>query len=209
VSGPEVPLASSTFLVGLALGARHACEPDHVAALSMLAQRGATVAQAAMQSLRWALGHSLAIACLIFMAPLIGWQATRALSNGSEIFVAILLIALGAVTVEQARRERRHGTPAGATPGTHWRGSTGLGLVQGLAGSAPWIALYLAGRASWVDAASIGAGFVAAIAGIGLLLGLMLIRAHRASRMRFIVLRAAAGVATLGAGSHLLARSLA
>ena len=55
---------SSAILLGLALGVRHAVDPDHVATLASLAARERRARDAGLLGASWALGHGVTIALL-------------------------------------------------------------------------------------------------------------------------------------------------
>src|SRR5256885_13260227 len=64
------PSLPAVVAVSMALGVRHAFEPDHLAAVSTLATRSGRALQAAWLGLAWGLGHtaSVAVVALLLIA---------------------------------------------------------------------------------------------------------------------------------------------
>jgi High-affinity nickel-transport protein len=144
------------LLIALALGLRHASDPDHlVAVTSLVAADGGDVRGAARLGAWWGAGHAAAlivigIPLILFKSALPGW-----LESGAEtaIGAVILLLALR-IVLKWARGDFRagrhgHGTKGpqphrhlreGASPHQHRRVRTpaqamGIGLLHGLAGT--------------------------------------------------------------------------
>jgi ABC-type nickel/cobalt efflux system permease component RcnA len=172
-------LSGAPFLaamaIALALGLRHASDPDHLVAVSSLvaAQDGETKAAARLGAW-WGAGHAgvlIAIGLpLIFLkSELPAW-----LEQGAEraVGVIILLLALR-VVVKWIRGDYRAGSHRHATPhhhvhrhlhrGTHpdhpHRGRTpqqaaGIGVVHGLAGTGAVVLLLIAALPTQLEAAA-------------------------------------------------------
>jgi hypothetical protein len=123
------------WLIGLFLGLRHALEPDHLAALSTLAEpsprRGAFLGAA------WGLGHSLSL--LVVGGGLLAFRARmpERIANSFELGVALMLLALGARALWLAFREAKRSPPSLKRPLL-------VGVAHGLAGSGALTALTLA-----------------------------------------------------------------
>src|SRR6266545_5059997 len=151
----------SGWVIGLALGMRHALEPDHLAAVSTMVASRPRAGAAAWVGACWGFGHSLALlvvggGLLLLRAELPSW-----LADLFELGVAFMLIGLGARGVARALRAGRQGAAARAPhshgglrhvhagPAQHlhvggWtlaRGPLVIGLVHGLAGSGALTAL--------------------------------------------------------------------
>ncbi len=151
----------SGWLLGLALGMRHALEPDHLAALSTLLADRPRARAATWIGASWGLGHSIALflvggGLLLLRAELPAW-----LADLFELGVAFMLIGLGTRSIVRALRAGREGVAAraphshGGGPHVHtgpahhlhlgrWtlaRGPLVIGLVHGLAGSGALTAL--------------------------------------------------------------------
>lgn len=107
------------LLSALGLGAAHALEPDHMAAVSAFVARRPSPAQAARFGVNWALGHGLSL--LVLGTTL--WSLKRALeANQPSLFssgvlekvVGVVLLMLGIWTLWQvwsgrATNAHRHG----------------------------------------------------------------------------------------------------
>src|SRR5262245_24261477 len=108
----------SGCMIGLALGMRHALEPDHLAAVSTMVAARPRAGAAAWVGACWGLGHSLALfvdggVLLLLRAELPPW-----LADLFELGVAFMLIGLGARSVRRALRAGREGGAARA-PHSH------------------------------------------------------------------------------------------
>lgn len=150
------------LLVGFGLGLIHALDADHIMAVSMLSadkiggeSRRRSVIPVLRQSTHWALGHSgvlLASGVLLFG---LGVAIPPSLQKLAEMGVGVLLIALGIVWAVKFRRQKlilkahQHGDIVHI----HWHENTEqhaahnthkpvfVGILHGLAGSAPALAL--------------------------------------------------------------------
>ncbi len=192
--------------VGLALGMRHALEPDHLAAVSTLAseERGGTRASLKL-GLYWGLGHTLSLVLVGGSLALVGAQMPARLEHGFELLVAVMVVGLGLRAVARAVKEGREGLEhthahghlehTHPAPSSHlhlsqWTLATRpllIGVMHGLAGSGALTALVLAelptAAARLTYIALFGAG---SIVGMGLLTGLAgvpLMRLARAPRL--------------------------
>lgn len=153
----------AAIALGLVVGARHAFEPDHLAAVSTLVggKRRTSVRDAIGLGVLWGLGHTIALLAVgIVLVGLDGLMPER-LGTALELTVAAMLVVLGVRAIVQGIRNRegdagahRHGlvehAHAGAGDHVHvgsralaWRPLT-IGLVHGLAGSGALTALAFA-----------------------------------------------------------------
>jgi cytochrome c biogenesis protein CcdA len=113
-----VPFA---VLYGVLLGARHALEPDHLAAVSTLAAHGASRGEVLRVAAAWGGGHAttvIAAGALLGVARLPAWLVGRA-----ELAAGVTLIVLGLWTVYRVRRDGVHvhvHTHDGLTEHTHF-----------------------------------------------------------------------------------------
>jgi nickel/cobalt transporter (NicO) family protein len=132
------------LLLGLLLGAGHAFEPDHLAAVTTLATRSTNARAAAGTGAAWGLGHALAI--VIFGGALVamGVRVPPRLAMGLELLVAAMLVALG---VQALRKTRAHAHAHGDAHRGHGR-STLVGFVHGASGTAGLMLLYVTTIAS-------------------------------------------------------------
>lgn len=141
------------WLLGLALGMRHALEPDHLAAVSTLASEERHLGRGALLGAFWGLGHTLSLLCVGGVLVLLHRQLPRELADLFELGVAFMLIGLGLRAIRRARKEgglgpehehrhgRHHHRHSGPESHLHLGRSTfalrslAVGLVHGLAGS--------------------------------------------------------------------------
>jgi high-affinity nickel-transport protein len=111
-------------LVAALLGARHATDPDHLAAVGALVAAGRRKA-AARLGLVWGLGHALTLVAVGAPVVLCGAVLPDAVLHGAETLIAVVIIVLA------ARLLLRRGAPA-RTP----LAAFGVGVVHGVGGSA-------------------------------------------------------------------------
>jgi high-affinity nickel-transport protein len=147
--------------LGLLVGARHAFEPDHLAAVSTLVTSTRNARGAALLGLVWGVGHTLALLAVGIALVLVDGALPARVGAAFELAVAAMLVLLGARAVILGIRNR-HGDPAphrhgglehahgGAGEHVHlgaravaWRPLT-IGIVHGLAGSGALTALAFA-----------------------------------------------------------------
>ncbi|MGQ0815694.1 MAG: hypothetical protein ACT4O1_14760 [Gemmatimonadota bacterium] len=123
-----------TFFTALLLGSLHAFEADHIAAVTSFAVQKPQPRDALRFGFQWALGHGGAIliagACLAWFGLQIPERATGVV----ERLVGVALVLLGASTAWAAHRAhvRAH---------SHPHAPAAIGLMHGLAGAAPAVAL--------------------------------------------------------------------
>lgn len=143
------------LLVGFGFGLIHALDADHIMAVSVLNQHKPGFRRTIWHSSHWACGHAgvlMVSGALLFG---LGVAIPESLQKAAEMSVGILLIFLGLMCFGQIRKEKlkleshRHGDIVH----THWHGSSEehvrvnthkpvfVGMLHGLAGSAPALAL--------------------------------------------------------------------
>jgi len=137
---PIVELIAGSGL-GSLLGMRHALEPDHLTAVSTLVTTSTgsrNSMRAAMLGASWGFGHTLSLVAVGAVLVLLQAEMPARIAELFELFVAIMLIVLGARAL------------VGTTPHVHVGGWTMtrrpliVGAVHGLAGSGALTALVLA-----------------------------------------------------------------
>ena len=150
-------LTSSGF--GSLLGMRHALEPDHLAAVSTLVSRERGGLKAALLGACWGVGHTAGLVQVGTVLVLLRADLPPRMADVFELFVAMMLIALGSRAVLQAVRQgepahvhprgfaahRHSGMPPHVHIGT-WtlaRRPLIVGAIHGLAGSGALTALVL------------------------------------------------------------------
>jgi hypothetical protein len=189
------PLLSAWFL-GLVLGARHAFEPDHLAAVATLVstERRATVLGAL-----WGAGHTATLFAVGGALVVLRARLPGPVAQAFEVGVAAMLLVLGTRSIVWAFR--------GHAPDHFHVGRRTLpkrpffvGMAHGLAGSGALTALALASMPSTASALVylllFGLGSVVAMAMATGLLGWPLARASRRAAPLVASLAGALSVAT-------------
>jgi hypothetical protein len=108
--------------LGLALGLRHAFDPDHVAAVSAMAVGERGVGRAALQGLWWGAGHTGVLAAVVAAASGPDWRLPPAAGPWLEGAVGAVMVALGvaaAAPVLRGVRLHRHLHAHGGAPHEH------------------------------------------------------------------------------------------
>src|SRR3989442_7450459 len=150
--------------LGLLLGSSHACEPDHVAAVSTLATRQERLVEAWRVCVAWADGHTASVGVVVAVIMLVGVHPPDRLWPAADFLVGLLLIGLGGSVMLRYARGRWHLHMHTHDTGPHLhlhshshgvehahphprgdaRRSLGFGLLHGLAGSAAILVLLVA-----------------------------------------------------------------
>ena len=148
--------------LGTLLGMRHALEPDHLTAVSTLVTGERSSVRAAMLGASWGVGHTLSLVAVGAVLVVLRAEMPATVADLFELFVAVMLVALGVRAIALAVRQgpvgpthtHHHGhvvhKHAGTTPHMHvghWtlaRRPLIVGAVHGLAGSGALTALVLA-----------------------------------------------------------------
>src|SRR5437867_10869003 len=113
------PTFPAVIAISLALGVRHAFEPDHLAAVSTLATRQGRAVQAAWLGLAWGLGHTASVAVVALLLIAGGLTLPARLRPAADVAVGGLLVAGGASVLWRYARGRWHiarHARAGASP---------------------------------------------------------------------------------------------
>lgn len=199
---------TAAITLGLVVGARHAFEPDHLAAVSTLvgdARRRTSVRGAIGLGLLWGLGHTIALLAVGIVLVMVDGVMPAHLGAALELVVAAMLVLLGVRAIIAGLRNadghtgaHRHGafehSHGGAGDHVHvgnraiaWRPLT-IGLVHGLAGSGALTALAFAELPSTgtriVYMFMFGAGSIAGMAAATGITGAALQRVARGPRIR-------------------------
>ncbi len=144
--------------LGFLLGMMHALDADHVMAVSVLSVGRPSVGRTLRFSANWALGHGGVLLCSGLMLFGLGVAIPASLQRLAEIGVGVLLIGLGLwcfwglqrrrLSIEEHRHGEvvhRHWHQAGdesrAGHGREGHAPVLVGVLHGLAGSAPALAL--------------------------------------------------------------------
>jgi ABC-type nickel/cobalt efflux system permease component RcnA len=128
-------------VVAIALGLRHASDPDHLAAVSTLVAgaRERAARRAGALGLAWGAGHAASL--FAFGLPIVLYRAylPAPVQSGAETAVGILIVALAVWLLVRWRRGafeahgHAHGPPLRTR--TPWQ-ACGIGIVHGTGGSA-------------------------------------------------------------------------
>jgi sulfite exporter TauE/SafE len=208
----------------LLLGSVHAFEADHVVAVTAFAVRRRHPLDGIRFGLRWAVGHGFVIVAAGALLTLAGVDAPESVVHVLERGVGVALIFLGFWTVAGARSLHAHGhTHVNGTRHAHLHshlfgrghdhghGVTLVGMMHGLAGTAPVVALIPLAAAGSVTGGIaylllFAVGTAAGMALYGLVAGLIANRAVARSERLARILTRAAGVATITVGVFWLLR---
>jgi high-affinity nickel permease len=219
---------ASILVLGFFLGMRHATDADHVVAVSTIVSRERTLRGTAPVGLAWGVGHTATILVVGGMMVIFGVVISPRMGLGMELFVALMLVALGAISIRRILREERlqargaghehrHGAtnaePLGWLDASLGRLSASrvvrplvVGVVHGLAGSAAVALLVLSTVRSATTAIAYLLVFgVGTIAGMGLvttaLAAPLVLTTGRFERMhRFVGV--ASGLLSVGLGIY-------
>ena len=191
-------------LLGLAVGLRHAFEPDHLTAVATLATEARGARRGALVGAMWGVGHTLSLVIVGIVLLAIGAALPVRVGAWFELGVCAMLVILGVRAVVRAKRlgpigvvhAHAHGARthehAGAHPHLHLGRSTfalrplAVGLVHGLAGSGALTALVFAELPSTSERLAyitlFGIGSVAGMAAASALVGVSLRAVERSRR---------------------------
>ena len=202
----------SGLLLGVLLGMRHALEPDHLAAVSLLVARRRSSAAGLVVGGLWGVGHTLALFTVGCVLALIGRHLPPRAAGGFELLVAAMLVALGARAIVNAWSRGNTlavaADPSPEAPATVERAPLQpliVGVIHGLAGSGALTALVVAqlptALARLLYIALFGAGSAIGMACLTGLAGWPLARMSRSSPRLLGGVTGAAGAISLLLGS--------
>lgn len=143
------------------LGMLHALDADHIMAVTSLAGTKKGLGESRRYCLQWALGHGVILLLAGSVLFLLGRAIPPQLSHLAEILVGVVLIVIGVSVLRDIRRKRvhihfhqhdkllphahwhQHGTMAAHPSSSHRHAHKAVmfGMLHGLAGSAPLLAL--------------------------------------------------------------------
>ncbi|HEU4768616.1 MAG TPA: hypothetical protein VFS77_14635 [Pyrinomonadaceae bacterium] len=92
--------------VGLLFGLKHATEVDHVVAVSTIVSRHRDVMRSALVGAMWGVGHTASLLVIGVIVLLLRVTIPERVSAWLEFGVALMIIALGAVALWRALRNR-------------------------------------------------------------------------------------------------------
>ncbi len=128
-------VAAAVF--GAALGAKHAFEADHIAAVCTFVARGGGVRRAAQAGALWGAGHAAIIVLGGGALVLTGTVVPPRLALALDVAVAVLLVALGALSIAHRKdHDGPHDHHAEEHAEAMARRPLAVGLVHGASGTA-------------------------------------------------------------------------
>jgi hypothetical protein len=169
----------SLLALGFLLGLRHAIEADHLAAISTIVTERRSLLSSSLVGAFWGLGHTLALLIAGVGVLLLRFRLTDRMAHGLELCVGIMLVLLGGdvlrtVVRRGASHTHEHTALARHSIADGWRVSRPLlvGMVHGLAGSAPLLLLTLT-----VVSSPLAAFSYIAVFGVGSIMGMTIMSA--------------------------------
>jgi hypothetical protein len=164
----------SLLALGFLLGLRHALEADHLAAISTIVTERRSLLSSSLVGACWGLGHTLALLVAGVGVLLLRYQLTVRMAHLLELCVGVMLVLLGADVLGTLGRPGASHTHEHTAVAPHPRADGWLvsrplliGMVHGLAGSAPLLLLTLTVMSSPLAAFSYIAVF-----GVGSMIGM-------------------------------------
>ena len=187
----------SSLTLGILLGAQHAFDPDHLAAVATLNAKSVSSKEAIKQGMFWGLGHTLTLFAICSVVILLGSQISEPIADMLEFVVGLMLVVLGGNLVRLVIKNKihfhkhKHGDIEHFHAHSHVNDTEHdinnhhhkhvdklplralmIGLIHGLAGSAALSILAL----GTVDSILQGLGFVL-LFGLGSIVGMVAISA--------------------------------
>lgn len=183
---------SALLILGFSLGLLHAFDADHIVAVSSLSARKRGGKAGVLYALKWALGHGGILLLVAIAALYFRWRLPEFIPYSAEKIVGVILIVAGLSLFWTLHRQRvqlrvhRHGdvvhahlasidTSVSGKTAAHDHTPVLVGIVHGLAGSAPALALIPATLYQpWLAAGYVlifSMGVLTGMVGFGLLLG--------------------------------------
>lgn len=146
-------MIGSAALLGLTLGARHALEPDHLAAVSAMTIGSRSPWQGAALGVLWGIGHSLALLCFGGLLLALGKRTPPFVETAIELITALAMLWIGLLSLLRRPHPRplvsAQGSPRGASlhhlPQRLGRRTMLVGFVHGLGGSGALMAFLVVG----------------------------------------------------------------
>jgi sulfite exporter TauE/SafE len=159
----------SIFSLALALGMKHATEPDHVIAVSTVASHSKRITSATLAGVFWGIGHTVTLFVMGMVFILLKNQFTNAWAMSLEFVVGIMLVYLGVSNLRTKKKAKDH-HPMKGTHFPYLLRSMFIGVVHGLAGSGALVLLTM----STVNTFLQGALYIL-IFGLGTIIGMLIL----------------------------------
>ena len=140
----------SLLALGFVLGLRHAIEADHLAAISTIVTERRSLLSSSLVGALWGFGHTLALLIAGVGLLLLRYRMTDRTAHALELCVGVMLVVLGTNVLRTLVRCGARHTLQQTTGAPHSHPDVWLaarpffvGMVHGLAGSAPLLLLTL------------------------------------------------------------------
>lgn len=225
----------SLLALGFLLGLKHALEADHVAAVTSLVTRSASLRETIRVSGAWGLGHAATMIVFGTVLILLGATLPDRVVHVLEAVVGVMLILLGLDVLRRLLKrkihvhdhshdhgvrhmhvhlhERSHSRHEHAHAAALWPRALVVGCVHGLAGTAGLVLLALPAMSSGASAvgylAVFGVGTVAGMVLFSVVISVPLALSVRRLRWATYGLEGTVGVANVVLGIWIAVQSLA
>ena len=201
----------SLMALGFVLGLRHATEADHLAAISTIVTERRSLLSSLVVGGLWGCGHTLALLIAGVGVLLLRYQMTDRMAHAFELCVGIMLVFLGANVLRTlahrgTSHRHAHTTVRSDSHSEVWLVARPLlvGMVHGLAGSAPLLLLTVTVVSSPLAAFSyIGVFGVGSIMGMSIMSVLLSVPARLTVKhfgRTHLALRGLSGLFSVGLG---------
>src|SRR5262244_785654 len=223
----------SLLALGFLLGLKHALEADHVAAVTSLVTRSASLRETIRVSGAWGLGHAATMIVFGSVLILLGATLPDRVVHGLEGVVGFMLIVLGVDVLRRLAKRKIHvhdhshdhgvrhvhvhmhdsqvSRHAHAHAAALWPRALVVGCVHGLAGTAGLILLALPTMSSGASAVGylvvFGVGTVAGMILFSVVISVPLAMSVRRLRWATYGLEATVGLANIALGIWISAQS--
>lgn len=217
--------------LGFLLGARHALDADHLAAVSTMLSVRPSLRASSVIGLSWGVGHAAVLLAVGLAVLLLKVTVPEGAARALEFAVGVMLLVLGGALAWTLVRERwhwhlhrhdgaahlhlhSHRLRADHAHG-HWLRVSlkpfAVGMVHGLAGSAAVLLVVLSAvRSPWVGVAYIlafGVGSIVGMVLLGLAISLPLVLTGSFGRSAQMAVQGLASLASLGLGLAMMIRT--
>lgn len=204
------------ILLGFGMGIFHATDVDHVIAVTGLAGGGRPgFINSVRYCLKWAFGHGLVLMLVGIGVFVLGMAIPKSLSNWAESLVGILLLIIGLWvlwTLYAKGYPQPHTQPNTNHPEnhhTHTYAAIVVGMVHGLAGSAPVLLLLpIANSGTALEAILylflFSVGVFLGMLGVGGLIGSIMSMASTNNNHLIYAIRGFTGLLSIGYGLFLV-----
>lgn len=211
------------LLLGFTLGLRHAFDPDHVVAISTMANHTRSVKKSSFLGAIWGVGHTLVLFIAGFLILSLKLSIPDKIASSFELLVGIVLIILGVDSLRKIASDRihMHEHTHGDRQHSHFHSHTeftshshlhahrffAVGMMHGLAGSAALMLLILATISSIIQGLmfilTFGLGLIVSMAVISAMVSLPVVVSSRFAKINSVI-KIIAGLASISLGSFMI-----